>query len=190
MNVKQSKWSPLKEMLFTYLAVTKILYWFNTFMAMNFDDIGEVGRAVLMRLLNQDLIMIVFIIIMFYIERKMDLAETDQGKILKRIVFYFIGYIVLVGTYILGFLLINIFATIQINWAEFFGYTIAGYIVVAVVLSINDHFKAKEKAEKKRSLYSEDDKLYMLNTLRENGILTQEEFDAGKGRLAGLSARA
>ena len=184
-NAKKGKWSPLKEMLFTYLAITKVLYWFNTFMAMNLTDIGEVGRAVLMRLLNQDMMIILFIVVMFFIERRFITIENAQNKIPVRIAEYAIGYMVLVGAYIFGFWIMNFIADFQIDWGVFIGYSLAGYVVVAVVMSINDYYKNKEKTGDAPSVHSNEEKLGMLIILRDDGVLTQEEFDSGKAKLAG-----
>jgi len=49
MSAKKASWSPVKEILFTYLAINKIMYWFATITAINQSDLGNVGEVMVMR---------------------------------------------------------------------------------------------------------------------------------------------
>jgi len=176
---KKNKWSTFKEMLFTYLAVTKILYWFNTIVALNQSDLGSVGRAVLMRLMSQDILIILIVALLFYFEKRMSLKTSKYGKLVESIILYAVGYVVLVAVYFLNYLVISqIMEDVHIYWGEFFIYSSAGYIVIFIVLNIKEYLKPKEAPA-----YSTDDKLSMLTALFDADILTQEEYDQKREKL-------
>jgi len=186
MSAKKAKWSSAKEILFTYLAITKILYYFNTITAIEHRSLGNIAETVLMRL-NQDAIIIVGVILFFYLDKFIQLKKSKYSKILENIVFYVIGFAALMGvTFIYIGIMALIFGSeyIQIDsWGAFIGYGVTGYIVVAVVLNLKYYFKEKEKPKYDPPIHSAEDKLIMLEILHDSGILTQEEFENKKEML-------
>ena len=175
MGVKKS-WSPIKEMLFTYLAISKIIYWINTVSAMNQSDIGGLGEAVLTRLLYQDVILIVSVIFFYFLDKRIQLRRSKYSKVLEHVVFYVIGFVAL-----LGFLLVYnriVFGPLQVDsWATLIGSYVLFYLAIIVALNIKLYFKAKAKPECVPPVQSTDDQRTMLKVLLDDGVLTQEEFD-------------
>ena len=99
MEVKKS-WSPIKEMLFTYLAITKVMYWMNTIMVLEQRGLSSVSQAVMNRLLNQDAILIVSVIAFYYLDKKIQLKQSKYSKVLEHIIFYTIGFAALMGMFL------------------------------------------------------------------------------------------
>ena len=186
MSAKKAKWSPIKEMLFTYLAITKILYYFNTVTAMEHRGLGNILETLLMRL-NQDALIIIGVVLFFYLDKFIQLKKSKYSKVLENIVFYAVGFVALMGvTLIYIGIMVLIFGSdyIQIDsWGAFIGYAVAGYIVVAVVLNLKYYFKEKAKPDYVPAIQSTGDKLAMLEILRDDGILTQAEFDSKREML-------
>lgn len=186
MNVKK-KWSPVKEILFTYLALNKILYWTNTITALNQSDLGNVSRIVIIRLLNQDLLIILGVITFYFLDKRIALKKSKYSNILEYVVVYSIGYVLLMGIAFVYILIFNlIFSSQSFSFGEFVRWFIAlvpsytiGYLVAVFALEIKQFFKkkGKESSTFDESAKSTDDKLDMLRVLLNDGVLTQEEFD-------------
>jgi len=185
MNAKKGKWSTVMEILFTYLAITKILYWFNniTTMTQN-DDWESVGRVMFLRLVNQDIMIILGVIVFFFLEKAVMSKRARAGTVLKNIMLYVIGYVMLMGImFIYGLIMALIYGSVQIDsWAALIGYSLLSYIVVCAVLEIKERFKAKGKkaSEDAQTVRSTEDKLSILQALLDDGIVTKEEFDSKK----------
>ena len=151
--MKQKKWAPIKEILFTYLAINKIMYWFNTINAMEQADLGTASRAVLMRFLNQDLMLIIGVIAFYFLNKKIELKKSKYSKISEYILFYVIGFAILIGiVFVYNVVMTLIFAPENFSLAEFISIFVSfipsfalGYIVVAVVLEVKIFFKNKGK---------------------------------------------
>jgi len=183
MCVKKDKWSSVKEILFTYLAINKIMYWFDTIMAMNPGDVGfgGVARAVMLRLLSGDLIMIAGIVMFFFLDKLISQKKSKGSSILEAIKFYVIGYVALLALQLIYLGIASLF--VPIEWSSFVSvmpYFTLGYIVVVVVLNLKYYFKEKEKSGYTPSAPSTEDKLSMLQVLLDDGTLSQEEFDQKK----------
>ena len=191
MNESSGTWSATKEILFTFLAVSKIWYWFNTFVAMSQYGFEEMRDVVLMRLLNQDLVIIVLVIIFFFMDRfihKKMLRMQKYSLALENVVSYVVSYLVFISVILLYMWILNFFTPVHMgSWPAFFGITFVGYVVIAVFLSLKHYFKKKEESgsEPEPALpdQSATEKLTMLQTLLGSGLLTQEEFDTKKALL-------
>jgi len=181
MSEKKRKWSPVKEMLFTYLAVTKILYWFNTITALNQSDLGYVGRSVLTRLLSQDILIITGVVFFFYLDKLAFFKKSKYNKIIENIVFYALGYVVIMGVGFLYFWIMSRFleTTQTYQWGFTLAYGTVGYVVVCIVFSIKEYSKSKDKelSGNTASVHGAEDKAAMLKALLDDGVLTQEEYD-------------
>ena len=159
--MKKVKWLSIKNVLFTYLAINKILYWFNTITALDQTDFGTAANVILSRFLNNDLLLILSIIAFFYLDEKIEQKKAKHRKkkkakhrkILEYVKFYAIGYVMIMGIILVyNVLMISIFQTENFYLAEFMLAFLnfipnltAGYLVVAVALEIKQYFKAKEK---------------------------------------------
>jgi uncharacterized membrane protein len=191
--MKKGKWASIKSILFAYLALNKILYWFNTITSLEQTDFSTVINAILSRFLSQDLIMIVILIAFFYLENKIEQKKAKYNNMVRTVMLYGIGYVMFIGIAIIYNLLLTLFYTpphfTVIGFVRsflFFIPTLTIWFIVAVVaLEIKQYFKSKEKEMPADIMHSQstDDKISMLQTLLEDGILTQEEFDRKKTSL-------
>ena len=151
--MKKGKWSPIKEMLFIYLAISKIMYWFNTIIGMNQNDLEGVGQAVLMRLLNQDLILIIGVVAFFFLNQQLELKKSKYSTVLEYVLFYAIGYVILLGIVFIYNVIMNLlFSAQDFSLAVFVRAFISvlpnftlSYLAVAVALEIKLYFKKKGK---------------------------------------------
>ncbi|MCL2522285.1 MAG: hypothetical protein FWE36_05425 [Erysipelotrichales bacterium] len=175
--MKNSKWLVVKEMLFAYLAVSKIFYWLNYFADM---QVGETGGAILERILNQDIIIIASVIIFFFLEKFIYMKKNSKyDNIITTIKLYSAAYIALIGFLYLYLLILSLFLPIEFPdfWTTV-GSSMLGFVVIAFLLNIKYALKFKKVEDK-----NIDDKLTMLEVLLKDGILNQEEFNQKKKML-------
>ena len=190
MKKSERRWSTFLDMLFIYLAVSKILYWFNTFYMLFQEDLATAIEAFLLRLLNQDFMIIVGVVLFFKLEAMVEKRKSKENALLATILLYVIGYILLMGTSIAYTFILSLFTGESMNFSELFYFirlSIIWYLMIIVVLSIKDFLKNREKklAEIDPEKYSKEEKLSMLEVLLRDGVLTQEEFDIKKERVLG-----
>ena len=194
MSTKKEKWKPVMEILFTYLAISKILYWYNNVTAMGQGDILGAMEGFLIRFLHNDLILIIGVIFFYFLDKLIVLKKSRERTVLKsiieNIVFYVVGYCVLmVISTVYSVVLAIVAGTFgEFSWSGFMvfiGYTLPAYAVVCVVLFIKEYSKKKGKeiAESETDSQNKDKKLSMLESLLKDGILTQEEFDGKKEKV-------
>ena len=186
MGMKKTKSRAIKEMLFTYLAISKIFYWYNTINALSLSDAGRVGEAVLGRFLEQDFLIIASIVVFFYLERMITFRKSKYSKVWENILFYGVSYVILIGM-IIGYnvalnLILTGTAVFPRNWGAFFGNTFVLYAMIMSILNFKEYLKRKEKAiyANEPSTRNVEEKLSMLKALLEDGVLTQAEFDHKK----------
>ena len=191
MSVKREKWKPVMEILFTYLAISKILYWYNNVTAMGQGDVLGAIEGFLMRFVYNDLILIIGVIFFYFLDKLIVLKKSRERTVLKgiieNIVFYAVGYVVLMVISTVYSVVLAIAAGTfgEFSWSGFIvfvGSTLPAYLVVCVALAIKEYSKKKGKeiAECETDAESKDKKLSMLESLLRDGVLTQEEFDGKK----------
>jgi len=200
--MKLKKWSPVKEILFTYLAINKILYWAYIIMGMEEISFASGGKVLLDRFLAQDLVIIACIILMFYLDWRIKEKRTKYNIVVEHVIPYSIGYVAFLGvTLVSNALRLVIFYTENITWSEYISFFVGsiipltiGYLVVIVALEIKLYFKNAGKKAAEESLLDQslnessktrsiEDKLSMLKVLFDDGILNQEEFEDKKEKL-------
>ena len=178
-NKKSTAWG----IVFSYLLVTKIIYWHNAIInAHHFGGLMVVVDTLLIRLLTQDLLIILILLFTFNIEKIVPLKYSKGSKILHQIIIHSIEYVVFVVVHIAYYLaLFSIFGvdTSYIDWGNGLIQITGLFLVVVVVTEIKTWFKKKEKTEYTRAL-STDEKLAMFKILLDNDALTQEEYDRKK----------
>jgi len=186
MNMKKS-WSPIKEMLFTYLAIIKILSWISTINTIDQSSVESVGEAIIARLLYQDIVLIVSVVFFYFLDKRTQLKKSRYSKVLEYIVFYVIGLVVLVG-----FVLVYnrvVFGPIQVDsWIGYIGGYVLGYAAIVAVLNIKEYFKTKAKLEYD-PVVQNTDKFTMLKILYDGGILTKEEYEQKSEILLNLDSQ-
>jgi len=183
-NKKKSAFS-FKELLFAYLAISKVTYWLNTIAEIQQDELGAVWHRVLDRLLTQDILTIWILVAMFLIEHYIDTHPSISKGAVKNILVYSIGYVFYIISLIAYILILGMIIDTQINnWVDFIvSYSIV-YAVACLVLYIKEHIKKKEAEVHSPLVNSDEDSLSLLTTLWERGVLTQDEYDNKKAELA------
>jgi len=181
--MEKTKGTAFKEMLFTYLAISKFFYWMNTISALNLSDAGNVGQAVLERFLNQDFLIIAGVVVFFWLERTITLRKSKYSKVWENMLFYGIGFVILTGMIVGYTALLNLIfvrtLVLPSDGGTFLMTTFVIYAMMMSVLNFKDYLKRKEKAiyANKLSVRSAGDRLTMLQALLDDGVLTQDEFD-------------
>jgi len=72
----------LMSMLFTYLAVSKIIYYFDLVTTTDVSNIGGMFMPLLERFLSQDILIITFVVIIHFIEQKL-LQKFEKRNVLR-----------------------------------------------------------------------------------------------------------
>ena len=88
MKINDKKWSSIKEILFAYLAINKIIYWINFITDLNQSELRNMREAVLMRLLTWDLQLILGVIAFFYLDKLIELKKSKYSNIVEYSLFY------------------------------------------------------------------------------------------------------
>ncbi|MCL2856307.1 MAG: SHOCT domain-containing protein [Oscillospiraceae bacterium] len=190
MSAKKGKRSAIWKMLLAYLAISKIVYYFDMITTtLNQSGLWAVGEAVLERLLTQDILIILIILFTFNTENFVTLRISKYNKTVNSIIVHSIDYVLYIGVLIAYFgamaFVFGFFPYIITNWREnLIGFSIL-YFIIVITVEIKKYLKKKEKAEYIPVL-SLDEKLAMLKTLLDNGVFTQEEYDSKKEKLLGV----
>jgi len=197
MSIKKEKWKPIMEMLFTYLAISKIIYWYNNITAMGQSGILGAMEGFLIRFVYNDLFLVIGVVFFYFLNRlfilKKSRERTVLQSIIENIVFYVVGYVVLIIISTSYSVILAIIEGVlsEFSWSGFMvyiGYTFPAYIVVCVVLIIKEYSKKKGKeiAECETGAQIKDKKLSMLKILLNDGVFTQEEFDQKKKKILNM----
>jgi len=187
---KKKRWLSLKEILFSYLALSKVLYWLDMTTGVEQGDFLSIFEPIWLRMLDRDFLLIALVILLFLLEKLIE-KKSKINSIYKWVIFYAIGYAGMVGlfygySWIMSFIFTVEFPPLLTFIAE----SILGYIVVVIILNIKIYFKSKEKGAYKADVLDQDadNSLAMLKALLNRGILTQEEFDQKKKMLPATDA--
>ena len=142
--MKKINWSVIKKMLFTYLAVSKILYWISIIPA----DFESVGGVIWQRLIEQDLVVIVVIVITYFFDKNV----KKQNGVLAHIMFFVGNYVIYIVILIIYVMIVaSIFPTPANLWeimtsSFIYNWTIIFFILM-VAVEAKERFKKKEAQE-------------------------------------------
>jgi len=143
-----------KELLFAYLAISKLMYWMNNIAAIQQDELGEVWRMVLNRLLGQDIMTIWILIAMFLLDHYVKTHPSIKKGSIRDILIYGIGYVIYIVSIIVYTWVLGLFSLAQINnWGAFILNFSIFYVAACVVLGVKERVKKKEA-----ELYIENEK--------------------------------
>ena len=200
--MKLKKWSPVKEILFIYLAINKIMYWFNLIIGMEEISFAGGGVVILQRFITQDVAIIACIILMYYLDWRIKEKRTKYNIVVEHVILYSIGCLAFLGLiFASNAFHLMVFHAGNYTWSEYLGLFvenlmpfIIGYLTVSVGLEIKLYFKKAGKKTPEESLLAEsleelpktqniEEKLNMLKVLLKDGILNQEEFEDKKKKL-------
>ena len=165
----------IKELLFAYLAVTKIMYWMNTFAGL--DGFGEFGYAFLDRMIGQDIVIIIILIAMFILDGYFFRGKSDKD-VLANIKLFSMGLIVFLVVVAGYTLLIGLFFEMTVNsWPQLFIDFTVSYVIIYAFVFIKDMVKKKQAEKYALDTSTDEAKIAMLKSLCNAGVLTQEECD-------------
>ena len=189
--MKTDKGLPIKQMLVAYLAISKATYWFNVIAVA--EGFGGVGSAVLERLIERDIVIILFVIFLYAFEYMFVMKQKKWSGNLAQAILIGIGYvmfIVILFTYVLVLNLIllesfNVRSFLGMFFrVEFINFSIS-YFVIAGFIWVKEFFKEKEAYAYayELAIQNKDIKLETLKALLDDGVLSQEEFEIQKVKL-------
>jgi hypothetical protein len=161
-----------KELLFSYLAITKVFYWANTLGAM--EGWGEFGSVIVNRLIGQDIMAIVILIAMFTLD---DYITRRDGKTLAATIkLYAVGLVIFLALILAYHLLLGLFITVNINdWPRFFLEWTMVYAICTTALTLKEKLKKKEAEQYIPDANTDEGKIALLETLCNAGVLTRDE---------------
>ena len=186
MAVKKRKGQSIKEMLFTYLAISKILYWIG--IISEGHDFEGIWRVVSQRLLEQDIVLILVVVFIHFSEKKFVLIQKKWRGILAQIVFIVSSYFMFIIIMLAYEVIISLIFSMPFNIVAFLlsadmrNWTIIFFIIAFALIS-KENFKKKEAAEYALDIQTSNIQLEMLEVLLADGVLSQEEFDKQKMKL-------
>jgi len=187
MGMENGQKSAIWVVLFSYLAISKVIYYFDITVAAFFQGgLLAMGEAVLNRLITQDLLIILIILLTFHTEDFVSSRIAGYSKTVNQIIVHVIDYAVYIGVLFAYFLAMNFFGffnnvSLRDNLIAFS----VLYLVIVMIVEIKKYLKKKEITRYTPAL-SKDEKLAMLRTLRDNSVLTQKEYDHKRKSLLGV----
>ena len=183
---------PIKEVLFTFLAINKVLQYLNYFNAIDQADFGEAAEALFVRIIESDLLIILGVIAFFFLDKQIERKKIKYNSIIINVITYAVGYVVLMGIAFIYSLTLTIIFAVDFSFSMYLNNFVSvipgatfSYLVIVIVLEIKYYFKNKEKEKAAESMLSEssEDKLRMLKILFDDELLSQEEYDIKKEKL-------
>ena len=171
-------------MLFSYLAVSKMVYWINLITS----DYEEVWRLVWQRFLAQDVLIIVVIVFIHFFEHKLVLKQKKWNSVLADTITAIGGYVIFFVVALIYVMIVNSLPPTPANiWliitSGFMINLTVIYFIIFVALTMKERFKKKEAYKYALDIQSMDIKVEMLKTLLDDGVLSQEEFDKQEAKL-------
>ena len=187
--MKKEKGFPVKEMIFAYLAISKAMYWLGIISVA--EGVGGVWGAIWERLITRDIVIILLVISIYVFEYMFVIKRKKWTGNLAQVIIIGTGYViyaVIVFTYVLVLNLVLqeyfdlLYFLAGFFRRDFFSLTIS-YFVIAGFVFVKESFKKKEAYAYALDIQRSDIKLEMLNSLLDDGVLSQEEFDIQKAKL-------
>jgi len=185
MSEKKKPALAFKELFFAYLAISKLMYWANNIAALRQDELGDVGRMVLDRLLTQDIMIVLILIAMFLLEHYINRHPAIAKSLTKNILMYGIGYVIYITSIIAYIFALNWILQNQIpDWREFLLELSAFYAIACVFLYVKEHLKQREAKKHTAANKSNETTQELLGILHERGVLTQDEYERKSNEFA------
>ena len=187
--MKKEKGFPVKETVVAYLAISKAMYWINIITAA--DGLSGVWSAILERLLERDIVIVLFIISVYTFEYIFIMKRKKWSGNLAQVILIGIGYVMFVVILFVYLLLMNWIVQESFSLRSFLTGFFGGgllslsvsYIIIAGFIFGKESLKKKEAYAYALDIQSKDIKLETLKSLLDDGVLSQEEFDIQKAKL-------
>lgn len=176
MKKLKKKQLPITKILFTYLAISKIMYWYETITTMNGLDLSSTAQKFLERFISRDLLLIIGVILFYYFEKIIFNKKSQKETLKQHIMYYVSGYLSMIAV----LLFLMLFAWQGYDRSLWMGTLVdgtLGYIVIMIALNVKDYFKSKKEKADRDTVNRPEDSIAMLYALLDKGILSQEEFE-------------
>ena len=185
MSVEKKKWLPVKQMLVTYLAISKMLYWINVISTA--QGLEGMWRAISERLLYRDIVLIIFIVFIYIFEYQFIEKQQKWTGISAQIKLNIVGcamLLIILTTYVWVTSLIRSvpFDVVLFLRGHMLNYMVI-YSIIAGTLTAKESYKKKEAAEYALDIQCTNIKCEMLECLLAEGVLSKEEFDKQRAKL-------
>ena len=183
--MKKINWSAIKTILFAYLAISKVVYW----VTLAFESYENMWRVILQRFLQQDILIIATIVFLYLFEEKFVLKRKKLKGVLAHAILALGGYVafcvILIVYALIADLRLPTPANVWLIVSQPFMLNLSiVYFVAFGAITAKEHFKEKEAHNYALDLQSKSIKLEMLKSLRDGGVLSQEEFDKQETKLS------
>jgi len=187
MSAKKEKRQAIWQVLFSYLVVSKVIYYFEFIAsALNQGGLWAMGEVLLTRLLTQDMLIILIILLTFNTEKFVASKISKYSNTVNQVIVHIIDYVLYMGVLIIYFWAMMFFDLSQnMTWRGIFLSSSIIYLVIIIAIETKKYLKKKEMTGYTHIL-SADEKLAMLKTLLDNNVLTQDEYDLKKETLLGI----
>ncbi|MCL2356782.1 MAG: hypothetical protein FWC70_06455 [Defluviitaleaceae bacterium] len=174
----------LVQLLFSYLAVAKLMYWIEALAGISdFDDFMTI---IVTRLINQDIVIILVLIAMFILDDFVFDRASEKG-LLESIKLNAVGLVIFLAILTGYHFVLGLFIEVNISsWPRFFISWSIIFAIASAFLLIKDRMKKKETELYIRSEPTADTpegRLLMLEALHKAGTLTDEEFENLSARI-------
>ena len=132
--LKDPKWATLKDIIITYLAVSKILMWMDTLTEATGQELAGAGVQVMMRALDRDLPLIIVTVLFV-------LTDKLKGNLWIKLG---VGYVAAVAFLMAYVFIMDLFFGRQPGAyiGMFIGFSIS-FVIVTIILNLKYHFKEK-----------------------------------------------
>ena len=177
MFVKKSKWYKITRVLFTWLAISKILYWSDMLAYHSLSGFENALQSIATRLIGQDLGIVLTVMVIYYMEDKIRANHQKGKRLFQYLKMYALVYLATFAISAAGiwiFSLINEDAVFQPSVLPllFLGGLIM-FVIIVGILELKEYLKEKNNPPV-------NDHLVMLEMLHRDGVLTDGEFEEKK----------
>ena len=165
----------LTQLFFTYLLVSKAMYWIDNFASL--ENWRAFGGFFVNRMLNQDIMVILVILAMFVLEKYLYPESGEDNEYLYNLKLIGIGWFVFMGLIVGYQLLMGLIFEVDINnWRAFLTELTMIYIIIAFVVYVKEQMKKKEVETYMPCINDPATQRSMLYSLHEAGVLNEAEL--------------
>jgi len=150
MSAKKGKRSALWDVFFLYLVISKAIYYYDlTANALFQGGFRDMGAVVLERLLTQDILIVLVILLTLNTEKFVTLIFSKYNKTVNPLIVHSIDYVLYIGALAIYFGAMNFvfgFFPSMFRLTDFIYLSIL-YLVIVAAIEIKKYFKKKEKID-------------------------------------------
>ena len=155
--MKNKKWATIKNLLITYLATSKMLYWFTTVSEAVESDFYGVAETIVNRILSREVLVIGGVVLAFVLQKFFNklavviITKFGQKRYAVHLcyaVIYIIFYVLVFGLVFVYLFVLDEFFDVQIfSFFEFLPTATIAFFAVAIISHIKNSIKVKKGDE-------------------------------------------